>query len=67
MGKIILNKEEIITYMKTEWKLYASEVIDCKLNRFWFNDCGEYKITSGDDFTFTTKDIDEAVKIFNDL
>jgi hypothetical protein len=67
MKKIILNKEEIVSFMKTEWKLYASEHRNGKLNRFWFNGCGEFKVTCGNEFTYTTKDLDKAIEVFNNL
>ena len=67
MKKLTLDKNEVFTYIKTNWTLYASECINGKLHRLWFNGVGEFKVTVGDEITLVTKDLGYAVKLFNEF
>ena len=65
--KIILDKNELVDYMKNDWRLYTSECINKELHRLWFNCEGDIKITVNNKITIITKDIDRVIEFFNEF
>ena len=44
MKRIILRPDDIQSWMRDSWGLYASEYVDGKLVRLWINHLIEYKV-----------------------
>ena len=44
MKRIILNPEDIQSWMRDSWGLYASDYVNEKLLRLWINHLIEYKV-----------------------
>jgi len=66
MKKQKLSREEVESWQKKQWNLYASSMGNYDSLRFWINAAGEFRLMCGADILYTGMDLDKAISVWEE-